>query len=519
MPKDDIILTEVEKKLKDFNSSFMLTAESTWGGFLGLIPQVFSTAWQFWKDKDVETIHAAWDGFLQMYLDAGYLTPKVKDTLLSMKDMMFPIDVFMFMGQVITLGASYLMAVNAPASSVMMQQMNRDQRPAIPQYRDVLQAAFIAPEKTDAVRDIMKRNGFTDDDIDLLFLANYRMYDVTTIQILYLRKLITEDQMMVRMKELGFTDTRIKEIIQTWEVLPTPQDLLYMVAKEAFEPDIIELIGLDDEFPEDQVEFMNKQGVSREWALKYWYAHWDQPSISMGFEMLHRGVIGWEELNVLFKAVEMPPFWRDKLTEVAFTPYSRVDVRRMHDMDVLGPAEINTAYHDIGYDDIKAAKMTEFTIAYNAKNNKELTKTQLINSYIDGLITRADAKAMILTLKYPEELAEFLLIMAEYQHELDYQNDLVKNIGDRYKNNLITKREALDRLGKLNLPATRVTILTDKWEIATYKDMKVPSKTDMEKFFLNGYWKEDDYLVGLDKLGYNFSDAENYVKLSKLKMV
>ncbi|GAI84798.1 unnamed protein product, partial [marine sediment metagenome] len=76
-------------------------------------------------------------------------------------------------------------------------------------------------------------------------------------------------------QELGYTDTRIKEIIQAWSIIPGPADILHMVAKEAFEPDAVKLMGLEDEFPTEQVSWLAKQGLSEFWAMKYWASHWE----------------------------------------------------------------------------------------------------------------------------------------------------------------------------------------------------------------------------------------------------
>ncbi len=502
---------------KDQKSWFGSMFEAVWGGFQKMFPNLMAAAWNFWLTHGGKIEDGMWDGMLSMYEDSGMISKEVKDSLYEMRNIMTPFDLLLFAGLNITLSAGYLAAQMAPAQALMMQAINKDQRPGLPQYRDVLQAAFIAPEKTGAVREIMKREGFTDDDIELLFLANYRLYDVEMTRVLFLREIISSDEMFVRMREQGFTDTRIKEIIQTWEVLPTPQDLLFMVGKEAFEPDIIELIGLDDEFPEDQLEFMAQQGISSFWAHKYWYAHWDQPSVQAGFEMLHRDVINWEELEVLFKAVEMPPYWRDKLTKIAFSPFTRVDVRRMHDMGVLTPEQVKRAYKDLGFDDEKAEKMTDFTIRYNQQNNKELTKSQLIKSYISGLISRADCKDMLISLDYNDDLAEYVIILAEFERDLDYQDAIVKNLGERYTNNLITKADLINRMGRLNLPDTQVQILIDKWDIELYTDMKVPSKTDMEKFYLNDLTDRDEYYRGLRQLSYTAVDADRYIAISDLK--
>ncbi|GAH81991.1 unnamed protein product, partial [marine sediment metagenome] len=135
---------------------------------------------------------------------------------------------------------------------------------------------------------------------------------------------------------------------------------------------------------------LKMQGISEYWAQKYWYAHWDTPSITQGFEMLHRGFIDRKELDDLFRTVEIPPFWRDKLTAIAFNPFTRVDVRRMHKAGVLTDDELVTAYMDVGYNADKAAKMTEFTILYNGEGNTSLTRSQILNGFTEYIITRED---------------------------------------------------------------------------------------------------------------------------------
>lgn len=505
------------KLINQFQAFFSTGFEATWQGFLPFVDKALKATWTFWREGPGAVEDGVWAGMLSMYKDSGMISQTVYDNLYEMRKIGGGISIFAFLSVMVMLAGNYLVAVMAPAKQITLQQINKEQRPSLPGYSEVIQAAFTAPEKTGQVRELMMRHGLKDADIDLLFLANYRLYDVTTIRDLYRREHLTEEEMFVRMRELGFTDTRTKEIIKLWEVIPTPQDLFFMVAKEAFEPDMIEKIGLGDEFPEEQVKWLEMQGINSYWAHRYWYAHWNQPSVGQGYQMLHRGEITYDELDMLFRAVEMPPFWREKLTAIAYHPYTRVDVRRMHDSGTLNDAELLTAYTDLGFDNEKATKMAEFTVAYNLKNNRELTKTQIINSYIDGLITRTDAKDLLITLKYPEAMAEFNIVIAEFQRDLGYQDDIVKNIRDRYLNNLIDKKTATNKLNEMNLPAVRVTILIDKWALDKFEDIKIPSKTDLQKMFLNGFITEDDYASDLKRLGYNPRDTALYIQLTKLK--
>lgn len=404
-------------------------------------------------------------------------------------------------------------------SGTFQQRLNAKHTPFPPSPSDILRGAFIAPEKTGEIRDRIKASGLSDDDIDLMFLANYRLYAEDIIRVLYLRKEITEADMFKRMRELGYTDTRTKEILKAWPVIPSIQDIIYMSGKEAFEEDIIEHIGLDQEFPSAQVEWALKQGISEDWMKKYWYAHWDQPGIQQGYEMLHRQdvdrpgqtIISMEELDMLFRIVEIPPFWRERLTKIAYMPYTRVDVRRMHKVGVVSDEELVWAYRDQGYDIEHATKMAEFTIRYNMGTEKNITKTNVLTAYRQKAIDEAQAKELLLDLQYTVPATEFMLAYEDYKAEKSLQDDLIDNIRDKYQNNLIEKKDALSQLNAMNLPSKQVSLLMDKWAIKIYKDRKLPSKTDVSKWLINKVIDEDNFKWRMVQLGYSYDQIGHYL--------
>lgn len=483
-------------------SFFTAGFKTVWGGFLQLVPKVLTLFWNSVNEflGNVET--KVWEKTFSSYKESGMISEEAYQSILKIKDTGWPWDKLLYIYLNYTLAKDLIFLHAEPSSELVRQGLNKSYRQNLPYFSEILQAAFVAPEKTGEVKEVLKRSGMSDEAIDLLFLSRYRLYSEFEIRTLYLRGVLDTDQMFMRMRELGYTDTRIRELVQSWEIIPPVSDLITMVAKEAFEPDFIRKIGLDAEFPTEQVEWLNKQGISTDWALKYWYAHWDQPSVQMGMEMLHRDVIDEEELDLLFRAQEIPPFWRDKLTKIAYAPYTRVDIRRMHDLGVVGDEELIRAYKDIGYDDEKATNMAIFTIKYNRQKERDLTRGQIVNTYADSMISKQDAIDLLVNLDYSEAQAEYMLMYEDWKTQLDYQEDIIKNIEDKYVNNLITSLEAHNGLGKLNLPAERISILMDKWETKRLKDVKLPSKTDLDKFYTNNVISKDEYYTYMRKLGY-----------------
>lgn len=400
-------------------------------------------------------------------------------------------------------------------SSGYIQKLNDTFKPALPGINEIIRAGFVAPEKNEQIRSIAHRYGLKDEDIDLLYLSNYAVYPIELVKVLSLRGFLDEQKTYEAMRELGFTDTRTENIIKTWQVLPGPQDLFWMVAKEAFEEDIIKHIGLDDEFPAAQVEFLTKQGVSEEWARKYWYAHWDTPSIGQGFEMIHRGVVNFSELDMLFRNAEIPPFWRDKLTKIAYRPLTRVDIRRIRAANVIDVEDLYKGYLDLGYNPENAAIMTEWTEIYNQDENKTLAKSQVMGAYEKRAITEEYARELLKELRYTADQITFMIVMADYKDDLDIQDELIANIKDRYLVNLDSKTATQTKLNKLNLPGRRIDALLARWETLVYKSRKLPSKDDLKKFYFAKIIDADTFQIELERLGYSFRSAKMYVDLAK----
>jgi len=504
---------------------FVSMFASVWSGFTDITDTVLYKIGRALKGSmaGAETSH--WQFMLKLFVTAGFLDVATAEKLIKLKDLPTPLDQIMFVKMVMDLSRNYMDQNVYGASADMRRAILSKYTPERPGAETMVAAAFIAPEKTQEIRDKMKESGFDDDDIDLFFLSRYRLYDEGNIRILWLRGVLSDDEMFMRMRELGYTDTRIKEVIQGWSVIPGPNDLFHLVAKEAFEPDMIERMGYADEFPAGQVEWLTKQGISEEWAKKYWYAHWETPSIQAGYEMLHRedpdrpgqSIIDESELDMLYRTVEIPPYWRSRLTKIAYQPYTRVDVRRMHDMGVLNDAQLIQSYKDLGYDQEHAEKMAEFTVRYNQGADKELTRGQILTGYKEKILIRQDAMTLLTDLDYSEAQAEYYLLTEDYKEAKDLQDDLLTNIKDRFQNNFADEFETRSRLNSLNLTGERIAILMDKWKIKKLIDVKLPSKSDLDKFLAAKIITLDIYRIEMDRLGYSFKYIEWYEKLSGIK--
>jgi len=459
-----------------------------------------------------------WRAMLSPYVQAGLIPASEMERLIKLSASKDTVGLILFVTVFVKLQGMGFDAIFLPLAEKVSQAALKEARPTLPPYSACLQAAFIAPEKIAEVREYLSRFGFDDKAIDLMFVANYKLYDEYTVRDLYWRKVLTSEQVFERMRELGYTDTRIKEITQSWSVIPTVQDLLTMVGHEAFEPDSISKMGLDEEFPEEQSEWMEKMGLSTFWQRKYWIAHWEQPSIQMGYEMLQRGIIERADLEFLFRTVEIPRFWREKLLKIAYTPYTRVDARRMHKLGVLTDEELITSYKDIGYDQTHAEKMAEFTRKANKAAEKDLSKAEVMTGYADKVLTQAQASEFLVRLGYDSDEAGYILALADYKEKAALGKTLQSSIEARYKGSVVDKAEARRLLDEMNLPSAQTDALLLKWDAAFITDIKLPSKTDFDNFYLAGIINADVYTQELRKLGFAPAYIDYYTRLLNMKV-
>ena len=130
--------------------------------------------------------------------------------------------------------------------------------------------------------------------------------------------------------------------------LPGESDLIRFQLREVFEETRrAELL----EFPSSPTfdGYMAERGLSKYWADSYWAAHWVLPSIGQLNEMLHRGEIDIAEWERFVRFNDFDPSSIDRLRAIIYSPFTRVDARRMHKLGVLNDVELLQAYADIGY--------------------------------------------------------------------------------------------------------------------------------------------------------------------------
>jgi hypothetical protein len=499
-----------------------------WDTISGFFEAQFSKVWSgfteiFWKiiaeisEKLTKWTNAAHNSLYNSQITAwkerGWIDDDTANEIDKLTHINFPFNFFSLIIVTLSMNITIVKQLLYTTTTDIKRALFARYHPEDIQGQTVIPASFIDPAKSAQITQIMLQNGYPKDQIDLLFFAMQRLYDENTIRVLYFREVLTEEQTYERMRNLGYRDERITEIIQSWPVIPSISDILFMVKKEAFKPDIVAKYGYGDEFPTDQLEYIQAQGLSEEWARRYWFAHWELPSVQMGFDMLHRGIIDEKTLNDLMVVGDIPPYWREKLTAIAYTPFTRVDARRMHQLKVLNDDELLLAYMDIGYDYDKALKMVEFTKALNNEERTNLTKSEILTGYSQRFITKEDATSMLTELKFNTEEIDYFLTYSDYQADKDIQTKTTANIKTMFTNRFIDETTARTKLAALNLRGNQIDVLMENWQLDIITSIKQPTKAELDNLVKREIITLTQYTNELGNLGYTTEKIGWYVQL------
>lgn len=349
------------------------------------------------------------------------------------------------------------------------------------------------------------------------------------IHALYRNSLSKED-VDEKLERLGYRDEDIQAIKDTSEVIAQAQDIIRFAVREVYFPDVVAKFELDKHFTDLSKEAFDdiaKTGMTVDTFRKFWRAHWVLPSIQQAFEMLHRGAIDENTLDLIMRASDVMPGFMGPLKDIAFNPFTRVDVRRMHDFGVITDGELVQAYKDIGYKQDKAEKMAEFTKRYNKDKaeaelnrkdkQRDLTRSDIVKAYSIKLLSRLDTKQMLKDIGYDDDEAELYLDREDFKEESERVDTLTTAYKRAYVNSQWDKNRTKDMLNQLGLTQEYINYTMDAWEIE--RDMKVdrPTKSEILGFYKSGIIDESTAKRELAEHGYSNKYINWYLAGTKKK--
>jgi len=403
-------------------------------------------------------------------------------------------------------------------------------RPVAPLPPDILAYGKHTNKITDDIfkTDLLSQ-GFAVDKHSIIY--DYYKPKLSPTALLEAEKRIEKLEMDVNaeLKAHGFNDKEINILRELSYAYPSPTDFIRFAVRDVFTSDAKIQEALSAEFPEDIVPYAEKAGMRRDVLMWYWKAHWELPSPTQVYEMLHRlnpdvlavrknayKEMGLDasKLETTIKTVEdylrqadYDTRWRQRLLAISYAPLTRVDLRRIYELGLIDDDELLARLMEIGYTKKDAKLMLEFYKTFRQEEAREWTKTEIKYLLYYGLINDTEAKVLLERLGYSEEDAKMLIDLWRVKLAEKDMRETQKFVRDAYALGEITREEAEKMLREAGLSKEVIAVVLDKEDKRRLSSQKLPSASTVVKWLKNGIITEDKAREILRKINV----AEEYI--------
>ena len=314
------------------------------------------------------------------------------------------------------------------------------------------------------------------------------------------------------LKRMGYGENDIKLFDELAKQIPPISDLIRMLVRDAFNDGVSSQFGYDEDFPEDINQYFEKQGYDADWAKRYWRSHWVLPSPTQAYEMLHRGLITLEDIETLLKTSDYPPFWREKLIAISYNVMTRVDVRRLLQSGLIDEGKAEQVYNQMGYTPEDARLLTEFAVMGISNEERDLTKTDVLNLYEEGLLDRDTTAANLVKMGYDGLEAEDILKLADVNIAKAARTDLINYTKEKFIARQIDSQGARSELTSIGLRSQSVERYIMNWERAQEVDIALPTMADVKRWYMGEYIDEAKARSLLELHRHTAEHIEIYIK-------
>lgn len=282
--------------------------------------------------------------------------------------------------------------------------------------------------------------GWSKDRIRELYELLQNVPDMTTQYELYRRGFIDAKQLKAGFSILGYNEAYHDSLENLAWFQPTPNDVIRFVVRDVFDERLAALGNIFEGWDNpDYLDYAAKAGVTPEVAKLFWGAHWQVPSPTQGYEMLHRGIINQEELAALLKSADYAPAWQQKLIDISYNVPTRVDTRRMFEMGVIEENEVFSILKAQGYDDRYATmllnwyKQLKNTPSAKEDEIKKLSISTIVTAFNNGVLQYPEAISRLNELGYNNKDASIILANKIAEQNERLKTDYTKEIRARFK--------------------------------------------------------------------------------------
>ena len=244
--------------------------------------------------------------------------------------------------------------------------------------------------------------------------------DVSTATRMFWRGKLTEAQFKDVVARWGYGDPFEAAYLELTKQIPGTADLVRMVVREAFDPKVVV------EAPEVFAEYLTKMGLSKEWADRYWTAHFLPIGLGQAYANLWRGNWTKDQFMFALHIADIHPMWREDIYKVAFRAPGIRELGYGFDTALYSVEDIIMYRRMAGLSPEDAEKAALSLVAYRTEAEREALRREALADYVAGLDTEEDLRSKLGAIGGHPELVNLWVARAQYRTERDLTLDLVK---------------------------------------------------------------------------------------------
>ena len=353
------------------------------------------------------------------------------------------------------------------------------------------------------------------------------------------RGIIDPEEAKIRLRGLGVLNATDRDFLyKTSEAMPSVSDIVRFMVRDADDNTVADRYGTDAQLSTKygaQLQSWAKgQGITDEVMKYYWRSHWEIPSNTALFEMLHRlrpnrtgqGLTGGITVNSTdikdaLVVNDVLPFWAERLMEISYKPLTRTDAQRAYFIDALSENELKDSYLDLGYNDDNADRLVRFTNQLKAKRKQTTGGTEkvpaVIKYYKNWLIGSTEATQRLRNSGLSETAAKEALQIASVQRKNDSQIKCIAGVKSQYKRYIINDIEARRDLTDIGVALENVGPLVNNWKCERASKPKELSAGQVCSAYQNNLINDVEYRRRMGAIGYQEDEAGILLEICRTK--
>lgn len=315
-----------------------------------------------------------------------------------------------------------------------------------------------------------------------------------------------------------------RHILSTFQPnIPPYMDLISIYVKEGY---------LEDhwlELPAEMVQNFTELGYSEYWTKRLWGKHWEYPSPTQLYEMLHRTAGNFPEIGVtsetlrnMLKLHDFEPKWRGPLEAISWGTWRIYDIRTGWEMGLLSDGDLTKRLIDTGYEPRDAALLAEIQKMFVLRSEIDRILTEADQDFIEGWIDESQLKADYEATPYNPFVIDLRIARVKLRRDRDLKRDIKTALVNRYKKADLSAAEFKLALSQLGVDEAWIATELEKADATilkkVYEDTTVETKGLTEAKYSRAYHvgliTETVYRAHLAALKYGSGDISLLVELN-----